>query len=99
MKMDPLDNISALLMASAFRAKFDETVVDAARRHHSFFAYDDPQGRMVREYPATSEVFLTSPDRQTLTLLAVHGQLVSATDTVVVPATAVRLPYPSVAAH
>ena len=90
--MDPLDNIPALLRDATFRASFDATVVEAARRHHSYFAYDDEHGRMVREYPTTGELFLTSADRQTLTLLAVHGQPVGANEAVVVPATPTRLP-------
>lgn len=93
--MDFLNNISAMLNDPAFRAKFDETVVETARQHYSFFAYNDPQERMVREYPATGEVFLTSANRQTLTLLSVHGQPVSATAVVVVPATLMRLPTSS----
>lgn len=51
--------------AAAIRAK--------AAAHRSFIAYQDEQGRYVREYPASGEVFEIGPDWQQLTLLSIHG--------------------------
>jgi hypothetical protein len=40
---------------------------------NTFLSYTDEQGRSIYNYPATGEIFQVSADRQTLTLLSVHG--------------------------
>lgn len=60
---------------------------EKAIQHNSFIAYGDGQGRLLREYPVTGEVYEVSPGRKTLTLLSVHGTPVSPADRVVKPLT------------
>lgn len=74
--MSALSNIGALLQDPAFQARFEDLVSGNARRHHTFLAYVDEQGRMVREYPATGEIFQPSADRRTMRLLSKHGEVV-----------------------
>lgn len=82
-----------MLKDPEFQARFEDIVSGTARRNNSFIAYIDEQGRLVREYPATEEIFQTSADRQTLTLLSVHGVPVAlGAAPVVVEATPYRFP-------
>jgi hypothetical protein len=60
---------------------------DEARKHNSFIAYGDEQGRALREYPSTGEIYEVSPGRTTLTLISVHGIPVSPANQVVKPIT------------
>ncbi|RFP63647.1 hypothetical protein D0N36_18345 [Hymenobacter lapidiphilus] len=89
-----LEDIGALVQSPEFQERFDDVVSGTARRNNSFIAYRDEQGRMVREYPATEEVFETSADRKTLTLLSVGGIPADTAQPVVVEATPYRFaPY------
>ena len=98
--MNSLANIGETVQSPEFQARFDDLVTGTAQRNHSFIAYMDEQKRMVREYPATGEIFQTSADRQSLTLLSVHGVPVAANAApVVVEATPYRFPQPVLAAH
>ncbi|OGX90023.1 hypothetical protein [Hymenobacter coccineus] len=60
---------------------------DEAIKHNSFIAYGDAQGRLLREYPVSGEIYEVSPGRTTLTLLSVHGVPVGPADQVVKPIT------------
>lgn len=91
--MNSIANIGEMLKDPEFQARFEDIVSGTARRNNSFIAYIDEQGRMVREYPATGEIFQPSADRQTLTLLSVHGVPVApGAAPVVVEATPYRFP-------
>lgn len=90
--MNSIANISEMLQDADFQDKFEDEVSGAARRTNSFIAYMDEQGRMVREYPATGEMFQPSADRKTMRLLSVHGEAVEAADATEVEATPYRLP-------
>ena len=66
-----------------------------ARRNNSYIVYVDAQQRTVREYPATGEIFATSADDTTLTLLSVWGVPVAAPAPLVVEATPYRFAHPT----
>jgi hypothetical protein len=91
--MNSIADIGAMLKDPEFQARFEDIVSGTSRRNNSFIAYIDEQGRRVREYPATGEIFQTSADRQTLTLLSAHGVPVApGAAPVVVEATPYRFP-------
>jgi len=89
--MNSIANIGEMLKDPEFQTRFEDSVSGAARRTNSFIAYMDEQGRMVREYPATGEIFQTSADRKTMRLLSVDGVEVAASDAIEVEATPYRL--------
>ena len=98
-QMNSISNISEMLKDPDFQARFEDNVSGTARRNNSFIAYVDKQGRMVREYPATSEIFQTSSDRKTMTLLSVDGVEVATGSPLVVETTPYRIPETVLAAH
>ncbi|WP_198992882.1 hypothetical protein [Hymenobacter sp. BT559] len=89
--MNSLTNLSGMLQDPDFQERFVDEVSGEARRNHSFIAYLDEQGRMVREYPATGEVFQPSADRKTMRLLSLNGKAVEAAAPIEVEATPHRL--------
>lgn len=86
--MSQLANLSEIIKDPEFQREFRANIREEARQHNSFVAYIDQQGRMVREYPGTGEIYEVPPGRETLTLLSVHGVPVAPADQVVRP-----LPY------
>ena len=97
--MNSLADMGAMLQSPEFQERFEDVVSGTARRNNSYIVYVDAQQRTVREYPATGEIFATSTDDQTLTLLSVHGVAVAPADALVVPATPKRFPQPSLVTH
>ncbi len=92
--MNSISNPAGMLQSPEFQARFEDVVRGTARRNHSYIVYVDAEGRTVRDYPATEEVFAVSDDDKMLTLLSLHGQPVGAAHAVTVPATPTRLPQP-----
>jgi len=78
---------SDLTKNAAFQRSFQEQIRQEAIAANSFIAYQDEQGRLVREYPVSGEIYEVSPGRETLTLLSVQGVSVGLSDQVVKPLT------------
>jgi hypothetical protein len=97
--MNSISDISAMLQSPEFQERFEDVVRGTARRNHSYIVYVDTEGRTVRDYPATEEVFEINANDQTLTLLSLHGAPVGAAGAVVVPATPQRFPQPVLVAR
>ena len=96
--MNSIANIGEMLKDPEFQARFEDNVSGEARRKNTFIAYVDEQGRMVREYPATGEVFQPSTDRKTMRLLSVNGEPVAAADAIEIETVPYRFqPEPAVA--
>jgi hypothetical protein len=70
---DSLTAFLGQLSSPAFQQANRRKLRDEAAAANTFLPYDDEQGRYVYEYPATGEIFQASADRQTMTLLSVHG--------------------------
>jgi len=71
--MSALANLSEIIQTAEFQQDYQAAIREQARQHNSFIAYLDEQGRLVREYPATGELYEVSADRETLTLLSING--------------------------
>ena len=97
--MNSISNLDGMLQSPEFQERFEDVVRGTARRNHSYIVYVDAEGRTVRDYPATEEVFAVSDDDKTLTLMSLHGSPVGAADAVVVPATPQRVPQPVLVAR
>ncbi len=83
--MDPLINLTEILQTPAFQQQYATAIREQACASNSFLSYRDPQGRLVREYPASGEVYEVGEGGKTLTLLSGHG----------VPAQPSTIPVPS----
>lgn len=83
MKPSPITAFLARLNTPEFKQRNQEILRAEAAAANSFLAYQNEQGVLVREYPATGEIYKVSPGRQTLTLVSVHGVPVSPADQVV----------------
>jgi len=76
--MSALATLSQVMQTADFQQDYQAAIREKARQHNSFIAYIDEQGRMVREYPASGEIYEVNSAQQTLTLLSVHGKPVTA---------------------
>lgn len=66
-------DLNDLLDTPAFQAKFQQLIRDEAREHHAAITYRNEAGVLVKEYPATGEIYALTFHPRTLTLLSVHG--------------------------
>jgi hypothetical protein len=71
--MSALANLSGIIQTAEFQQEYQAAIREQARQHNSFIAYLDEQGRLVREYPATGELYEVSATLKTLTLFSVQG--------------------------
>lgn len=69
----PPSNLNDLLDTSEFQARFQQLIRDEARKHHAAITYQTEAGVLVKEYPATGEIYALTFNPRTLTLLSVHG--------------------------
>lgn len=66
-------HLNDLLDTPAFQVKFQQLIREEARAHHAAITYQNAAGVLVKEYPATGEVYALTFNPRTLTLLSVHG--------------------------
>lgn len=71
--MDPLENLSALLDDPAFQDKVFNSVREEARQHNTSLTYMNEAGDVLKEYPATGEIYVLTFNPRKETLLSVHG--------------------------
>lgn len=69
-------NLNDLLDTPEFQARFQQLIRDEAQAHHAAITYRNEAGVLVKEYPATGEMYALTFNPRTLTLLSVHGVLV-----------------------
>lgn len=70
--MTVLANLSQLLKNPDFQEEYQVAIREKARQYNSFIAYVDAQERIIREYPASGEMYQVEADGKTLTLLSSH---------------------------
>lgn len=75
--MSALAHLSQTISSPEFQEDYQAAIREKARQHNSFIAYLDEQDRLVREYPASGEIYEVSADQQSLTLLSIHGEPVA----------------------
>ena len=70
--MKPLNDLNTLLDDPEFQAKFQRQIREEAQAHNAAITYQNAAGILVKEYPATGEVYALTFNPRTLTLLSVH---------------------------
>ena len=74
-------DLNELIDTPEFQAKFQQLIREEAREHHAAITYRNKAGVLVKEYPATGEIYALTFNPRTLTLLSVHGVLVASLPT------------------
>ena len=74
--MSQLANLNNLIANPDFQSQVQANIRNKAKEHNSSIIYRDEQGRMVREYPGSGQLYEQDANQQ-LTLLSVQGQPVA----------------------